>query len=75
MTTTRMMETTSGYCYELERHADWKRSPSDDWAVEVYAPHGDEQEVGTRTIDGSRCVVFLCRDAQYRAVTKVSIGR
>lgn len=75
VTGSRMMSTMSGYVYELERHADWEASPDDDWAVEMYGPHGDEQEVGTRIIDGSACVVFLCRDSQYRAIIAINVVR
>ena len=65
---------SSGYVYELERHADWTTAPSDDWAIEVYGWEGDEEQVGERIIDGARCVVFVCRDGQYRAVTLAGVG-
>lgn len=71
------MGTRSGYVFELSRDANgtWDRSSSEDWAIEVYQPAGDEKEVGARAIDGAPCIVFLCRDAQYRAVTRVNLGR
>ena len=64
----------SGYVYELEGPHSWKRASSEEWPIEVYGWKGDESCVGQRTIDGARCVVFVCRDGKYRAVTLVSVG-
>jgi hypothetical protein len=67
----------SGYCFELDgcSAAGWQLAPDDDWPIVVYTPKGDELRVGTRLIDGSVCVVFLCSDNVYRAQTRVAVGK
>lgn len=63
-----------GYCFEFELTGDWTGSADDYWNIEVYKPTGQEKQVGSRFIDGSRCCVFSCPDGKFRAVNAVSVG-
>lgn len=57
----------AGYWYEFPHPSGWERGPSDLWDIVVYAPDRIDVRVGSRRIDGSLCVVFLCADGVYRA--------
>lgn len=68
----------NGYCYELpeEETYDWDAAPDDEWETVMIS--SDEKRavhvLGSRIIDGARCMVFLCADARVRAITMVAAG-
>lgn len=65
-----------GYAYALAGVATecWEDCADAYWEVEMAA--ADEKrairELGTRNIDGVRCMVFECADTRVRAVTMVA---
>ena len=68
----------NGYVYALpEAHVfDWDEIPDDAWETEMVSTDDKRavQELGSRIIDGARCMVFLCADARVRAITMVAAG-
>lgn len=68
----------NGYVYELDAANvyDWEIVPDDDWEVAMVSTDGKRavEELGSRIIDGARCLVFLCADARVRAIIMVAAG-
>lgn len=69
----------NGYVYELAEYIPpplWIKADSDFWDVVMVSPASEEkravQELGVRTIDRTRCMVFLCADGKIRALTMVA---
>jgi hypothetical protein len=65
----------TGYAYEWEGSGQWRERTDDEgWDTVVYSPKGGETIAGPATIDGARCVVYLCPDGKFRAQTVAYLG-
>ncbi len=68
------MPMPSGYCFEYQGRRCWRAASSERWDTVVHTPDGKEKRVGTRRIDDAKCVVYVCSDGKFRAVTAVAAG-
>lgn len=62
------MSLRPGYAYLLEGRSDWKRAPNSDWETTMTTDndHAQNSFLGTRSIDGRECEVFLATKGKPR---------